>query len=48
MENRMLNIIQDYVDLRSKIKNKDNGYANIGCVAVSSNKKNHCFLCVWT
>ena len=42
MENRMLNIIQDYVDLRSKIKNKDNGYANIGCVAVSSNKKNHC------
>ena len=33
--------------IMSKIKNKDNGYANIGCVAVSSNKKNHCFLCVW-
>jgi hypothetical protein len=40
----MSNIIQEYVDFRSKIKNDHNGYAYIGCVAVSSNKKNYCFL----
>ena len=42
------NIINEYVDLRSKINNSHNGYAKIGCVAFSPKLNHQCVLCVWT
>ena len=41
------NIIEEYVDLRSKIKNNHNGYSKLGCVAFSTKLKHPRILFVW-
>jgi len=35
----LLNIIEDYIELRSKIPNNHNGYSKLGCVAFSPKLK---------
>lgn len=35
----LYNIINEYVDLRSSIKNNHNGYSKLGCVAFSPKLK---------
>jgi hypothetical protein len=40
-------ILNNYVPLRAKIPNNDNGKAKIGCVAFSPKLKHQCVLRVW-
>ena len=42
------NILDNYVELRATIENKDNGKAKIGCVAFSPKLNHQCVLCVWS
>jgi len=35
----LFNIIEEYVELRSKIPNNHNGYSKLGCVAFSPKLK---------
>jgi hypothetical protein len=41
------NIIDNYVVLRSKIKNNHNGHSKLGCVAFSPKLNHQRVLCVW-
>lgn len=41
------NIISDFVELRSKIKNNHNGHSKLGCVAFSPKLKHQRVLRVW-
>lgn len=44
----LLDIMNEYVSLRSEISNNSNGRAKIGCVAFSPKLKHQCVLCVWS
>jgi len=46
-QKKLYNIINEYVILRSHIKNNHNGHSKLGCVAFSSKIKHLCVLCVW-
>jgi hypothetical protein len=35
----LFNIIEEYIELRSKIQNNHNGYSKLGCVAFSPKLK---------
>jgi hypothetical protein len=45
--NTLFNIISEYIELRSKIKNNHNGYSKLGCVAFSPKLKHQRVLRVW-
>jgi len=45
--NYLLNIIDDYVSLRSKISNNHNGHSKLGCLAFSNKLKHPRVLRVW-
>lgn len=44
---KLLNIIREYVDIRSKINNNHNGKSKLGCVAFSPKLKHQKVLRVW-
>ena len=43
----LLNIIDKYVDMRSKIPNNHNGHSKLGCLAFSNKLKKPRVLCLW-
>jgi hypothetical protein len=45
--NTLFNIISEYIELRSKIKNNHNGYSKLGCVAFSPKLNHQRVLRVW-
>lgn len=44
---QLLNIIDDYVSLRSSIQNNHNGRSKLGCLAFSTKLKHPRILCFW-
>lgn len=43
----LLNIINEYVEVRSKLANNHNGHSKLGCVAFSPKLKHQRVLCFW-
>jgi len=44
---QLLNIIDEYVSLRSSIQNNHNGRSKLGCLAFSTKLKHPRILCLW-